>query len=120
MSIETIKARAEAAKPGPWEWIVDSGSVVLAGSGEATEGHVLTVHICAACWNRQQPCMGGLPGDQAFIAHSRQDIPALLRAVQALDAARRLGHIEDDGLSQCPCRVHAEARAALAELEALP
>ena len=115
MSIESSKARVEAAKSGPWEWVVDSGDVHLTSAGEVMEGHVLTVHICPACFEKGWPCLGGLPGDQAFIAHARQDVPALLAVAEA--ARDVMVHVEHE---ECDAPWCVSLRAALAALEALP
>ena len=44
-------------------------------------------------------------------------LPALLDCADVLIHVLRLGHIEDDGPSRCPCTTHERARAALARLE---
>ena len=69
--IEEIKARAEAATPGPW----------LVHPHESAEGQlVVDEHYdnVAECY---------VPEDATFIAHAREDIPYLLAEVERLRAA---------------------------------
>ena len=66
MSIESIRARVEAATPGPWT-----------GNGEAPLDH----EGCRVWpWDKR--------GDMDFAYHARTDIPALLDAVAAAVAVR--------------------------------
>jgi len=73
IDLEAIKARCEAATPGPWE-IKDRGHFAYM-SGPRHVG------------------VGGrwLPADAAFISHAREDVPALIAEVERLRAevARR-------------------------------
>ena len=91
-----IRARVDAATPGPWRWLDDQQvcPVLIAGSRES--------------W---QPLVGGgFPGDgeavivrkddARFIAHAREDVPYLLARVRELEAAFRdaIENIEGDRL----------------------
>ncbi|MBX6723652.1 MAG: hypothetical protein IRY92_10550 [Dactylosporangium sp.] len=83
--LAAIRARAEAATPGPWT--VDEGLVWDDGTGE-----------CECQWYREirgwtdhgVPCDAGYlvlsREDATFIAHAREDIPRLLDEVEALRA----------------------------------
>lgn len=73
--VDAIRARAEAATPGPWRWRDDGyDSVVLDRSDDYVGG-------CPDCGVRA----GFDESDAEFIAAARTDIPALL---DALDEAR--------------------------------
>ena len=82
--IEQIRAREQAATPGPWEWATDKGApdyVQLYSTAEIDEyeADILSadggdVLLSAA--------------DADFIAHARTDIPALLAAIDELTAQR--------------------------------
>lgn len=80
LNIEEIKARHEAATPGPW---------YLGMSGANFEGFSLEYHI-ATVYNKKiyaQPPGGQFPAaDADFIAHARTDIPELLAEVERLTA----------------------------------
>jgi hypothetical protein len=73
--LEAIRARAEAATPGPWRTGENVRSAVFVGD-PASPRHIAT---CG-------PASVGTPADAAFIAHARTDIPLLLAH---LDAVRR-------------------------------
>lgn len=154
MSIETIKARADAATPGPWE------------PGDWTgrcHDHAIGKHPRVGCrivyepWDYEPTHLirGGVPGvlvagnydyevggilaaeDTVFIAHARQDIPALLRVAEAVammptpislngcctfcDAVMDVEQMTEDGFwpheADCPLGM---AHRALRDLEALP
>jgi hypothetical protein len=83
--IEEIKARANAATPGPWEyeyyWYYDSPQVETL---------------------REVVCRVQDEDDGRFIAHARQDIPDLISEITRLTA-------ENEGLkkenSRGPCRM---------------
>lgn len=63
-----IKARAEAATPGPWKrFRMDRFSI---------NNEPLEKHICGVSQESEH--------DAAFIAHAREDIPALLAEVERL------------------------------------
>lgn len=70
-----IKARAEAATPGPWKrFHMDRFSI---------NNEPLEKHICGVSQESEH--------DAAFIAHAREDVPALLAEVERLRAA--VGHL---------------------------
>ena len=56
---------------------------------------------------------------QVAAERERSDLAARVEALEgALTMVLWLGHIQDDGLSICPCKVHRTARALLSEPEA--
>ena len=74
--LTAIKARVEAATPGPWTSFIEgrdhtSGSSFIRTRGEDIE---LT---------------GATAADQDFIAHARQDVPRLMAEVDRLRLALR-------------------------------
>ena len=70
-SLDAIKARAEAATDGPWRVISDYIPGVIEVEGPtASNDYVAELSADKA--------------DLEFIAHARQDIPALLAAVEAV------------------------------------
>lgn len=78
-----IEARANAATPGPW--YAEHRGVVAGACREVID----IVDDCAVSGWRDYPA------NQAFIAHAREDVPALVAEVRrltaALDLARREG-----------------------------
>lgn len=77
-TIDAIKARCEAATPGPWRAIERGNSVMSHG--------VVTVAYDGL--PQQNVCAGISPktGNAAFIAHAREDIPYLLEQIESLTA----------------------------------
>lgn len=73
--LDEIEARCEAATPGPWR-----NRDLLGVLGRPEDG----VQICGGCTN----------DNRDFIAHARQDIPALIAAVRERDA--RIAELEKD------------------------
>jgi hypothetical protein len=67
-----IDARCLAATPGPWEWCVQDrfGQEYEMGYVDSAKGVVL------------EPTIAG-DADAVFIAHAREDVPALLKALAA-------------------------------------
>lgn len=86
-----IKARCEAATPGPWDWdVVDDAHMLLGTKGlEAFEGAVLGVRRCEACRKQspeRSPCGWPNRANGDFIAAAREDVPYLLTEVERLRA----------------------------------
>ena len=85
---QAIKARCDAATPGPWisetygftgkNWLVGS---VFTGSTHETSClvHITTDHLHASEYTH-----GEAISDVDFIAHAREDVPALLAEVERL------------------------------------
>ena len=119
---DLARRSGNAARP---HWYVSSPEVLVHGFGMVREPD--TVEQTVARWT----------ADAAFIAHARQDIPALLRVAEAVammptpvglngcctfcDAVMDVGQMTDDGHwpheADCPLGM---AHCALAELDALP
>jgi hypothetical protein len=74
LDLDAIRARAEAATVGPWEFFVDQhrdcGTVLRFGSQH--------IDICHFSPNMED--------DAEFIAHARADVPALIAEVEGLRA----------------------------------
>lgn len=87
LNLEPIKARAEAASPGPWA----DGAAEL-----DLPGFTMSPRTCAGCgvdWPLDAP-------DAEFVAHAREDVPALIAEVERLrkliaTAAEKLEDDED-------------------------
>ena len=122
MSRDKIRARVAAATEGPWEVVDLIGSRPAAASVWTAEAGELDVCLS------EEAC----PADAQFIAHARQDIPALLAVA---DAAAKVAAVsypltqasvgprpEDNGAWSNNLRLSDmdDLRAALASLEALP
>lgn len=117
MSIETTRQRVEAATPGPW---------VHTGQGyDGRDGSVGESIDTQSDDYGDNPVMlvvgyrDNTDRDVEFVAHARQDIPALLRVAEAardLIAAGCWGHADH---SAERCRV-GRLREAVEALEALP
>lgn len=69
--LAAIKARAEAATPGPWQRVTPYGIGVESGNGPVP---------LKVAWAAQE-------NDAAFISAAREDVPALLAEVERLRAA---------------------------------
>lgn len=81
--LAAIAARAETATPGPWYHCV-SGEFDYQWIVEPPHGETALDSICVVAKSGAPNAME----DAAFIAHARQDIPALLAHASALAADR--------------------------------
>jgi hypothetical protein len=89
MNIEEIKAREQAATPGPWVSIFDlKGFTVYDMSGE--KGVIIAKLRNSKCKYKQP--------DADFISHARTDIPALLAEVERLT--------EENDVLKSECKAH--------------
>lgn len=89
IDLETIKARAEAATPGPWKHEVQTGMI----AGWPDEIIVLDRRLDVNLYEGEARIRGGHSASRRnaeFIAHARQDVPALVTEVEALRAAARI------------------------------
>ncbi len=126
MSLETIKERADAATPGPWHRLpAQEGTGFDDRMGAVlTNGDLTPVAYTAALGFQQRH------SDAAFIAHARQDIPALLRVAEAaalyrtaMAVALEYGDSNDphgDRLWDAATSTGDALTRALDELDALP
>lgn len=73
--LEAIKARVEAATPGPW---VDMGDTFYESVCSVPGLHTGVTPIC------MDPEGDDRPQDRAFIAAAREDVPALVAEVERL------------------------------------
>lgn len=91
LDLEAIKARAAAATEGPWEW----DNPTIGQHWSCPEPWTEVVNADVACMSY---CYGGSvrpiesDADGHFIAHAREDIPALLAEVD--EARKRLARVE--------------------------
>ena len=103
--LEAIKARSEAASPGPWE-----GQAYRVYMGDRVMGD----RIVAACWRPWGPVTGdaSIEADVEFIAHARTDVPALVAEVERLRRGMALilefCDPPDDENGYCGCQEIAE------------
>lgn len=116
MSLEEIKARCEAATPGPWKWEGQDGVDLSLVAGERNS------HVMHARWTStgfvgiDSWCEVIEEADAEFIAHARQDIEVLLKrlalAEAACESASKLiesgnrGNPWDDLFEDCEDAVH--------------
>ena len=76
--LDEIKARADAATKGPWQWREDEPASLV---------HVTDQRMHP--WNiLKAPDWGPTLADAAFIAAAREDVPWLLALVESLTAER--------------------------------
>jgi len=80
VELDIIKARCEAATPGPWTWHIGGGHDWL-----GPEGGPAVLDDGSAAGEYQQVIAGDSP-DGEFIAHAREDIPMLVAEVERLRA----------------------------------
>ncbi len=89
--LEAIKARIEAATTGPWTHEIGeySGDNWLIGSlylGTGLDNNTHTVHVTTDHIHASELWGEGAGGDADFIAHAREDVPALVAEVERLQA----------------------------------
>lgn len=114
--IEAIRARVEAATPGPWHFraadaIFNPSVVVIEDPDEPVDAH----EWVAECGPHQ--CNG--PANAEFIAHARTDIPLLLAALDRVTAERNeaIADLEaGDACGAVGCRAMAERDSLAAAL----
>ena len=74
--IDAIRARCEAAAPGPWKHHYGDDYAVVMFPGEGTSN--ASVRVAEDEWD------DSFSGNAKFIAHAREDIPRLLAEVRVL------------------------------------
>lgn len=112
-----IKARAEAATEGPWEWTAYRVPTLEGWKGDPAVYRYQT-EVLEADHNGECGCRSACqldltiaPSDAKFIAHAREDIPRLIAAVDAVLAIHRETYGE---CSSCiePCGCGCEGTGA--------
>jgi hypothetical protein len=107
MDLEAIKARAEAATPGPW--FVDRG-------GEINDPYYSIPGVCRDRYGDNSLMVGSDRPTADFIAHARTDVPALVAEVEELRADLRIADDSTLVLLGLAARC-ARAEARVEELE---
>lgn len=95
MKMSEIKARCEAATPGPWQlgnihWHKGCGGRDCKQSVHGPHGIAVAVCFRAqyrATWNEKPPYTQHDSDDAVFIAHAITDIPNLLYRIEELEKA---------------------------------
>lgn len=112
LDLDAIMARAKAATSGPWEVIQD----------EVVDS--AWVNAAAGTDDKPIALFDYRPGNDnkanaAFVAHAREDVPALIEMVIGL--RRRVADLLDANNREIECRVEANAKLqdALAHLQRL-
>lgn len=97
MRLDEIKARAEAATEGPWEWTQYRVPTLEGWKGDPANYRWQT-EVLEADHNGECGCRSACqleltvdPADAEFIAHARTDVPALVAAVEAVLELHALG-----------------------------
>lgn len=80
--LAAIRARAEAATPGPWRWWISNSFRRLSSDATGKDGDVLSGTVQRSDGH---PDIAGSDVDKDFIAHARADVPALLAEVERLN-----------------------------------
>ena len=85
--IDAIRARANAASPGPWMW--QGGSLVTLAAGWSSP-FIRPVRVqrdsdAQPVWDDNNLCLT----NSIFIARAREDVPALLAHIDALEERLR-------------------------------
>jgi hypothetical protein len=117
LDLEAIKARADAATPGPW--FTEYGYKTVKVMTKTPKGHGRI--MLAQDWIPRQHVDGPLQDDAEFIAHARTYIPMLVAEVESLQLrlrtlAQYATHLDDCtrdyvrdkrgqpiGISPCTC-----------------
>lgn len=81
LDLEAIEARCAAATPGPWAWHREDDEPHDLNAGDES---VLYPYVGPGLDHAE---LDILPEDAAFIEHARDDVPALVARVRALEAA---------------------------------
>ena len=82
--LEEIRARAEAATPGPWSIALGSGHHVMTAVVARQGEDATLVCDCLPDWAFTDDCAAeDHRANMRFIQYAREDIPALLAAVEA-------------------------------------
>lgn len=110
LDIEQIKARAEAATPGPWSHFQTLSGEAYVGEANDDDAPLASMHQGIDEQDR----------NAAFIAHARTDIPLLLEEVARLQAENErltFVYLADAKISGALVADNERLRAELAERE---
>jgi hypothetical protein len=92
--LAAILGRELKATPGPWKWEgsdFNGGRQLEADIEYRQENPVLVPYVCDSCdKGESRTCLGPSPADSDFIEHAREDIPALLKYIHALETMLHL------------------------------
>ncbi len=123
--LKEIEARAAAATPGPWEPQEGTKYLAMGDMGEEKEYFVIRdgddISICCDC---STPDGEASPENANFIAHARQDVPALCAEMRRLNGELAMAMDAVDELSRQMAEIeqltaeNAKLRAALRMIEA--
>jgi hypothetical protein len=91
LDLEAIKARADAATPGPWD--VQTPHVHMDGTTQVRVAPIGKPKIFVDTMSQL---------DAEFIAHARADVPALLARIAELEAERRRSPAENGEACDAP------------------
>lgn len=109
--LKEIKARAEAATPGPWNsWAVVDG---------IPHNHVASpTEEIAELDNGEYIENPNMDADAKFIAHARQDVPDLIAEVERLEA--KLKNVTEGVVGRMPSEYAAQHKLAAIRKKAEP
>lgn len=89
IDVEGIKARADAATPGPWEAFGKAVAAPIAdGRCNCAGGIPESSYVHEPHCGLEPLILDVSLADAEFIAHARQDVPALLDRIAELEAER--------------------------------
>lgn len=97
--LEEIRAREKAATEGPWEWNADEGCFESVAATTYVHEH-----------GGYERDFAQSTEDMDFIAHAREDIPALLAEVERLRAENAALKPKTDCLRSRDSEIHGEDR----------
>lgn len=96
LDIAAIKARAAEATEGPWDWRGKNGQL-WSKNADGLLIHPILMPI------HEYECgvdIDARDENMEFIAHARQDVPALIAALEESEAARVKAEMERDALAK--------------------
>lgn len=111
--LAAIEARANAATPGPWNLYMFHGEF-MGFSGVPREP--IAIYPDVLCYDQDDDCINITQEDAQFIAHARQDVPALIAEVRMLNQQVEQPYSDSQAAENTQAKEW--MRKALAELEA--
>ena len=94
--LDQIRARADAATPGPWRYTYKDCQYHMSSCFIDREGDPDGVGIVTCDINQDNADLYATTGDMELIAHARTDIPALCAALErAMEALEDLYYAAD-------------------------